>query len=552
MIHQYQLGGYNIVLDVCSGAVHAVDELAYDMIGLYETLPREEVLAAMAAKYPETPAGELAETEPSPAAEPAEEPAENPAEPAAETPAEAPAEEPAAAPQETPAEEPAKSAISDPALYAENLERALEYAKTIHDTYWDSKTCLSKLTPAGGTPHLWPYTEQVGMVNGILAAIGEDHPDREFYLTYLDELITGLRHYRVKSARLSGNQSWNNPNYVMAKFGENDGTPNSYAIYSSSRTDHRVDANVIKADAVYFDDDVWVAKEFYFAYVNTGNIAYLNEAANIVNFILGEGFETTEGLNGVYWKWSSKFEFAGGNYSDSNHASLNTCSTASCAMVAAMLCSVLPGTPLEGLRELYLDRAEKIFNFCTEVMVDKSTKCLYDKVFLREGFQTQTSRSKQILKTDTNQYAYNTGTYLTLGADLYALLSASRPDDAQAILDAALASAKGANQKFGSKTVVKGEYSYPSHSWFTSFLVSGFGDLVPYGEKCAEYLDHMRTSLDYGWKNNRSADGLMSPAWVKGWKEFNNNEPNSESNPRQILYQSANAHCFAMLAEYYR
>ena len=26
MIHQYQLGGYNIVLDVCSGAVHVVDE----------------------------------------------------------------------------------------------------------------------------------------------------------------------------------------------------------------------------------------------------------------------------------------------------------------------------------------------------------------------------------------------------------------------------------------------------------------------------------------------------------------------------------------------
>ena len=36
MIHCYQLGGYNIVLDVCSGAVHAVDELAYDMIGQFE------------------------------------------------------------------------------------------------------------------------------------------------------------------------------------------------------------------------------------------------------------------------------------------------------------------------------------------------------------------------------------------------------------------------------------------------------------------------------------------------------------------------------------
>ena len=28
MIHQYKLNGYNIVLDVYSGSVHAVDELA--------------------------------------------------------------------------------------------------------------------------------------------------------------------------------------------------------------------------------------------------------------------------------------------------------------------------------------------------------------------------------------------------------------------------------------------------------------------------------------------------------------------------------------------
>ncbi|MBR0355545.1 MAG: radical SAM protein, partial [Oscillospiraceae bacterium] len=61
MIHRYQLGGYHIVLDVCSGAVHAVDELAYDMIGLYEAQPREDVLAALAARYPDTPAEELSE-----------------------------------------------------------------------------------------------------------------------------------------------------------------------------------------------------------------------------------------------------------------------------------------------------------------------------------------------------------------------------------------------------------------------------------------------------------------------------------------------------------
>ena len=64
MVHRYQLGGYNIVLDVCSGSVHVVDEVAYDMIGLYETADREDVLAQMWEKYGEredVTAEELAE-----------------------------------------------------------------------------------------------------------------------------------------------------------------------------------------------------------------------------------------------------------------------------------------------------------------------------------------------------------------------------------------------------------------------------------------------------------------------------------------------------------
>ncbi len=51
MIHQYKLGGYNIVLDVCSGGVHVVDDVAYDIISLFETESREDILAAMKDKY---------------------------------------------------------------------------------------------------------------------------------------------------------------------------------------------------------------------------------------------------------------------------------------------------------------------------------------------------------------------------------------------------------------------------------------------------------------------------------------------------------------------
>ena len=51
MVHRYQLGGYNIVLDICSGSVHVVDEIAYDMIGLYEEAEKDALLEAMWEKY---------------------------------------------------------------------------------------------------------------------------------------------------------------------------------------------------------------------------------------------------------------------------------------------------------------------------------------------------------------------------------------------------------------------------------------------------------------------------------------------------------------------
>ena len=59
MIHPYKLGGYNIVLDVCSGSVHVVDEAAYDVITLFEDHDRETVLEAVAAKHPDLSREEL-------------------------------------------------------------------------------------------------------------------------------------------------------------------------------------------------------------------------------------------------------------------------------------------------------------------------------------------------------------------------------------------------------------------------------------------------------------------------------------------------------------
>ena len=51
MVHQYKLNGYAIVLDTCSGSVHAVDDVAFDVIALYPDHTADEIVTKLLAKY---------------------------------------------------------------------------------------------------------------------------------------------------------------------------------------------------------------------------------------------------------------------------------------------------------------------------------------------------------------------------------------------------------------------------------------------------------------------------------------------------------------------
>ena len=55
MVHQYKLNGYNIVLDTCSGSVHTVDEVAYDIIEMYKKNTPEEICESILEKYSHLP-----------------------------------------------------------------------------------------------------------------------------------------------------------------------------------------------------------------------------------------------------------------------------------------------------------------------------------------------------------------------------------------------------------------------------------------------------------------------------------------------------------------
>ena len=53
MVHQYKNNGYNIVLDVNSGAVHVVDDVTYDLLPLFENTNREEIIKQLSGQYGE-------------------------------------------------------------------------------------------------------------------------------------------------------------------------------------------------------------------------------------------------------------------------------------------------------------------------------------------------------------------------------------------------------------------------------------------------------------------------------------------------------------------
>ena len=66
MVHQYKNNGYDIVLDVNSGAIHVVDDVTYDVIDFInqasvEQYSKEELIKTLSEKYNETDVKEALE-----------------------------------------------------------------------------------------------------------------------------------------------------------------------------------------------------------------------------------------------------------------------------------------------------------------------------------------------------------------------------------------------------------------------------------------------------------------------------------------------------------
>lgn len=51
MIHKYSMNGYNIVIDVNSGAVHVIDDITYRVLDYYEENTLDEIITILSSDY---------------------------------------------------------------------------------------------------------------------------------------------------------------------------------------------------------------------------------------------------------------------------------------------------------------------------------------------------------------------------------------------------------------------------------------------------------------------------------------------------------------------
>ena len=51
MIHKFSMNGYNIVLDVDGGSVHILDDVAYELVDLYEENTKQEIISKLENKF---------------------------------------------------------------------------------------------------------------------------------------------------------------------------------------------------------------------------------------------------------------------------------------------------------------------------------------------------------------------------------------------------------------------------------------------------------------------------------------------------------------------
>lgn len=376
-------------------------------------------------------------------------------------------------------------------MYAPLNEKAAEYAKrsvelnqSVKEKYWTEEALFmyhyypNFTTDASGdmsTAFAWPYTEVVAS-NWRVATLGDGFKDyiEDFYKKTLE----GFEYYRAYR--------------------------NDYHTYCATRST----MVGMAAGDTYYDDNVWISREFLNAYEIFGEDDYLQTSRAVADYIWS-GWANDE-LGGIYWCEQKK-------------NSRNTCSNAPASLLFARLSQALDD-------DTWLQRAVQVYEWTYETLRDPSDNVYWDNIS-NEGNIT------------TWKFTYNTGSMIAAGVKLYEITGE------QKYLDQASASAQGAydfwfkqSDGYDFKTITS------DNPWFNVLLLDAWVELYKYQPKALEYIETYEANLNHAY--SMLTDGLMPSNWVTGWSK--DESGNAVVNKVNVLDSAANAENFGTLAYFYQ
>lgn len=254
----------------------------------------------------------------------------------------------------------------------------------------------------------------------------------------------------------------------------------------------------------FFDDNIWVARNYLRAYEILGDEWYLEEAIRVNNWVLS-GWNNE--LGGLVWS-----EVGLTDQANEQHLERGLSANACGIMVNAML-SQLVEDPED--KAFYMDWAEKFYNFCKKM---QNTPASYD---YWNGIHTVIENGVR-KDGDINRvhFSYNSASMILANLIMYDCTE----DEAkkEAYMEDALKTAAAAKKTFYVLDSNAKKMYYQGDPWFAAILNEAYYELRKYDEKVADrYLDTFTKNVELAYANRDTRTGLCpyQAPWEVTWNK---------------------------------
>ena len=329
---------------------------------------------------------------------------------------------------------------------------------------------------------LWTNFSAVGMQYYVCKLYPDDAEQKEIF----SKMINNFKFFR--QAKPESNAAPNSVKYHSGRGG---------SFYSGQGT-------------CYFDDNIWVARNYLRAYEILGDEWYLEEAIRVNNWVLS-GWDNK--LGGIVWS-----EEGLGTNANEQHLERGLSANACGIIVNAMLADILED---EEQKAFHLEWAEKFYNFCKKMQNKPVT---YD---YWNGIHTVISAGGVRSDGAVNKvhYSYNSGSMILANIALYKVTT----DEAKKAeyKDDALGTAKAAKRTFNTLDAQKSQRYYKHDPWFAAILCEAYYELSFFDkEVAADYMKTFNNNAKYAYENRDTATGLLPYQATKKYGTIGRNDEN--------------------------